>query len=535
MVRSVAFAAVSVLAAIAVWSHVLLHEADEAKACGTFGPFDFDTYESGDSVDFYSYVIRLASQGSLVSQPFDAGGEVVDLTYQGLVSGPPDARTTVPDPSLRVPPSIYMAIAWVEANWANASAAVPWGGVGPTLRSFDCGYGVGQVTSGMRNDTGNASAKQALVGTNIGFNVAEGMRILADKWNQAPGFRPIAGNGDNEAIEDWYYAIWSYNGFAFSNHPFNPERDPLRAGNGTDMIYHCYDESAPSYIDTGGSIPLYGYGDYTYQERVYGCLRFPPLVSPLRDPEKNAQGARMWQPVEFNMPLFDRPEVAAAFDPVVWDTCDIFEDGCAAMDFPTTFEDIEVAPHHDVLDRLDPVEATSVFGQPALSIEGPTSADLEVLDDTGKAESVRVTITNAGSGIGSYRVRSNVPWLLARHPGQSSSVSIDGGIAIGAETEVVVTSNPLTTSQGYVAQLDITLDWRNMGLGTQAGTIIIEPLWGTGPTLTMAVTGTTEFEAPPEPTPTPTPVPTSAPSASATPTPEKWELTAPGLTTGEND
>ena len=537
MVRALAFAVVGVAAAIAVWSHVL-RDSDSAAACGTFGPYDFDTFESGDSVDYYTHVIRMASQGALVHEPFEAGGEVIDLTYQGLLSGPRGDRTTTPDPSLRVPPSIYMAIAWVEANWANASHSVPWGGVGPTLRSFDCGYGVGQVTTGMRNDAGVPTAKQALVGTNIGFNVAEGMRILADKWNQAPGLRPIAGNGDTEALEDWYYAIWSYNGFAFVNHPFNPNRDPLRNGGGIDMIYHCYDESAPSYVDIGGSIPLYGYGDYTYPERVYGCMRFPPSVSALRDPERHDAGLPMWSPVEFNMPFFHRSEVAASFDPVVWETCDIFIDGCAPMDFPTSFEDVEVVPHNDPLPPLDSVEAASVFGQPALLIEGPSSADLEILDDTGKSESVRVTVTNTGSWIGSYRILSSAPWLVARHPGQPSSVSLDAGIAIGAETEIVVIAEPRTTRQGYVAEIDVSLDWRQMGLGTQSGTITIQPLWGTGQALTINVDGTTEYEPPPEPTPTPTPIPTATTTSvqpTATATPEKFELHAPGIATGDSD
>src|SRR5690606_6177359 len=127
------------------------------------------------------------------------------------------------------------------------------------------------ITSGMGNNTGTPSSKQALVGTHFAFNLAEGMRILADKWNQAPRFRPIAGEGDPAALEDWYYAIWSYNGFAFTNHPLNPDRDPLRAGAADSPIYHCFDDTAPSYVQGSGTLPVYTYGDYTYQERVYGC------------------------------------------------------------------------------------------------------------------------------------------------------------------------------------------------------------------------------------------------------------------------
>jgi hypothetical protein len=530
MVRAVVFAATGVVAAIAAWSHVLLDQPHAANACGDAGPFDFDTIEPAASDEVYSLIINLATQGSLVVGEFAAGGEVVDLRYQGLLNGPRGARTTEPDPAIRIPPSVYYAIAWVEANWANASHTVPWGGIGPTLRSFDCGYGIGQITTGMRNNSGVPTAKQALVGVHPGFNVAEGIRILADKWNSAPEFRPIAGNGDPAALEDWYYAIWSYNGFAFVNHPFNPGRDPLRNGNGIDMIYHCYDGTAPSYIDVGGELPLYAYGDYTYPERVYGCMRFPPEVSPLRAPERAGQD--LWQPVEFNMPFFHRDEVAASFDPVVWDVCDVLVDGCAAMDFPTSFEDVEVVPHLDPVAPIDPSLALQVFGQPFLTIGGPTNADLEILDNSGVSQTVRVTVTNDGTWLGVYRVRSSAPWLVARHPGDQVSRTLDAGLAVGLETEIVVIADPLRTRAGYTAEIDIALDWRWMVVGSQQGTITIEPLWGTGEPLTIAVSGSTAFEAPPEPTPTPTPIPQPT-LANPTATPETHGAHAPGLSVSE--
>jgi hypothetical protein len=528
MVRALVFAATGVVAAIATWTHVLLDDPESVNACGAAGPFDFDTIESASSDQFYTLVINLATQGSLVTSEFTAGGELVDLQYQGLLRGPRNARTTELDKTLRIPPSVYYATAWVEANWANAAHSVPWGGVGPTLRSFDCGYGIGQITTGMRNDSGTPSAKQALVGVHPGFNVAEGIRILADKWNSAPRFRPIAGNGDPAALEDWYYAIWSYNGFAFVNHPFNPDRDPLRSGNGIDMIYHCYDGAAPSYIDVGGELPLYAYGDYTYPERVYGCMRFPPGISPLRSPDR--AGERLWQPVIFNMPFFHREEVASALNPAVWAECDVLIDGCAAMDFPTSFEELEVVPHPDPVLPVDPALAQQVFGQPALLISGPSSADLEITDNTGRSETARVTVTNNGNWLGVYRIRSSVPWLIARHPGDSASRSLDAGLAVGSETEIVVIVDPLRTRDGYVAEIDIALDWHLMQLGSQSGTITIESLWGTGDPLTVVVTGSTAFEAPPEPTPTPTPTiqPTLVPP---TATPEVHGAHAPGVTT----
>ena len=114
------------------------------------------------------------------------------------------------------------AIAWIESTWAQADQSVPYGGVGPVLVSHDCGYGLMQVTSGMQNVSGVPSAEQAAIGGHYAFNIAGGARILAEKWNAAPEFRPIVGSRNPRVVEDWYYALWSYNGFSFKNHPQNP-------------------------------------------------------------------------------------------------------------------------------------------------------------------------------------------------------------------------------------------------------------------------------------------------------------------------
>ncbi len=275
----------AIVLAVAVGLFALPQEgrADHMPCHAPNRGFDFDTLEPENYVATYGAAIELATAGKAVSFSYTpVAGETIDVRYQGLKSGPRGSRQPE-STALAIPPTIYKSIAWIEANWANAAASVPYGGVGPTLVSGDCGYGIGQITSGMGHlsapparEVGVPSAVQAIIGTDPLFNIAQGVRILAEKWNSAPLVRPIAGNGDPSALEDWYYAIWSYNGFAFSNHPLNPDRDPLR-GAGTSFIYHCYDPSAPSYQDTGSG-PKFQYGDYTYPERVYGCMRFPPKL-----------------------------------------------------------------------------------------------------------------------------------------------------------------------------------------------------------------------------------------------------------------
>ena len=231
----------------------------------------FDTYEYEDYPVTYGELIDLAVRGLVAPQPYMVGDERIDVSFQGLETGPRGARLEA-DKSQSIPTSLYKAMAWIEAAYANAHRDVPWGGTGPVLTSIDCGYGLGQITTGMGHlaappalDVRVPSARQAAIGTHPVFNVAEGIRIFADKWNSAPELRPIAGNGDPSALEDWYYAVWSYNGFAFSNHPFNPNRNPLRGS-----VWHCGDPNAPGFSSFVRS-------QYTYSEAVYGCLRYPPV------------------------------------------------------------------------------------------------------------------------------------------------------------------------------------------------------------------------------------------------------------------
>ncbi len=232
----------------------------------------FDTYEYEDYVGKYNQAIDLAIRGWAVPPAYNIGDERVDVSYQGVEAGPRSARQPA-NPTHGIPATVYKAIAHIEADWANAAPSVPYGGSGSILVSLDCGYGIGQITTGMGHlstaggalEPGVPSARQAIIGTHPLFNIAEGVRILADKWNSAPAFRPVAGTGDPAALEDWYYGIWSYNGFAFSNHPLNPNKDPLRGS-----VWNCGDPNAPGY-------GFFQRGDYTYTENVYGCMRYPPM------------------------------------------------------------------------------------------------------------------------------------------------------------------------------------------------------------------------------------------------------------------
>jgi hypothetical protein len=581
--------AVGVVVAVAA-GYALLHaqpsHADTLACEAPFRGFDFDTYELENYKVQYGQAIELAAAGKAVPAPYTlASGETIDVHYQGLESGPRSARTAE-NTALAVPPTVYKSIVWIESNYANANTVVPYGGVGPLLVSGDCGYGLGQITSGMGAlgsdalEPGVPSARQAIIGTDFLFNLSEGVRILAGKWNGAPQTRPIAGNGDPSMLEDWYFAIWSYNGFAFSNHPLNPNLDPMRGGGTSAPVYHCGDPASPGYVPIAGGLK-YGYGSYTYPERVYGCMRYPPKLassvsaaadgpkfvigdkaivfgtgdcltvrtapgtnSPRIAPEPGGclpdgspvtitggpqvAGAytwwkattsigegwmaepflakldtppvvdpanRMWPPQTFNMPNLALPAIAEAFTPEAFTSCDgaDFAGGCPAMDFPTTIADATppIAPHHDTTPPVDVSLAGVFLGDPRLEYSGPTTASLQV--SASGATSVQVTVMNTGRGIAPFRIRTSAGWLVARHPGDPPQRTLDGGVAIGTDMDVVTAAPPSSpvrvAKKGYQSVLTVTIDPAAMPPGTSTAVLYIEPLLGSGSTFTMSVSG----------------------------------------------
>ncbi len=592
-------ALVAVVGAAALGAALMHAETTRADSLPCQAPnrgFDFDTKELPQAQ--YGTAFELAAAGKAAPAPYTlANGEYVDVSFQGLESGPRSARQGA-STAVGVPPSLFKAIGWIESGWSNGTKQVPYGGVGPLIVSGDCGYGVAQITSGMGQFGGDAlepgvpSARQALIGTNMLYNLSEGIRILAGKWNIAPELRPIAGNGNPAMLEDWYYAIWGYNGFAFSNHPLNPNLDPLRGGSTATTLYHCYDPSAPGY-GTG-----YGPGNYTYAERVYGCLRSPPkaqqgsaltaaedagprfkpgdsvtvtgtgadglnirsapagsvvatvpdgasltilgepqtaggyvwwnvttsggvtgwsvdqFLAPVAGPPPDGEptppppppvppvvdpAGRLWAPQVFNVPYLGNPLVAAAFKPANYLACDSatnFGEGCSAMDFPTTIAAAGLAPHPDTTPAVNPSLAAALLGAPQLQYSGPTEASLTAFSD-GTSSSTTITVTNEGTGVGSFRVRTSAGWIAVRHPGDPAGRTLDGGVAVGSETEVVIQQSPKVTLPGFDSVLKVTLDASIMPPGTSEGWVLIEPLLGGGSVFKLNISATNHSVPPP--------------------------------------
>jgi hypothetical protein len=172
-----------------------------------------------------------------------------DIPTMGAGCGKPVPKHTV---DAHFPCHVLMAIAMQESGWKQFCVPdAPAASVGAperTIVSFDCGYGVGQVTSGMH--VGESPAfDRARVASDPSYNLATGSLILREKWAATN----CVGDNDPDIVEDWYVALWAYNGLAYSNNPNNPN---LTANRGP------YD-------------PRKG-GSYTYQERVLGWMEHPP-------------------------------------------------------------------------------------------------------------------------------------------------------------------------------------------------------------------------------------------------------------------
>ena len=332
-----------------------------------------------------------------------------------------------------VPPTILKAIGWIESSWSQAAFHVPYGGIGPALVSRDCGYGIMQVTSGMQNTTGEPTKEQLMTAAHFAYNIARGTRILVDKWNLATDFRPIVGDRNPQVIEDWYYAIWGYNGFVFVNHPLNPRfpawpRSSYSCGPFDDGFGH--DRS-----------------QYPYQELVLGCVAHPP------EPDDEP----LWQALEVTLPDLSLKDFAEALklENFACDSSDYCYDN---MDMPRP------ANSH-----VDPTEVgsdrRSVLGAPVLEVSD-LDLDLTVRPE-GLSQPVEVTISNSGTGVLVWTAVPSASWL---------GLSRKQGLAFGDELEM---EESILTIQANLAGLPKS---------EYVGTITLEAPYVTGNSETITVT-----------------------------------------------
>lgn len=186
---------------------------------------------------------------------FDRVGTVTIAPGEAPAIGSMTHGCGLPVAEAKAPPSfpchVLYAVAQQESGWTQfCLPEAPQSAVGKperTIVSFDCGYGVAQVTTGM-HDSDTPSFDQGRVASDVFYNMMVGAGILRSKWEAVE----CVGDRNPEIVEDWYSALWAYNGLSYKNNPNNPT---YAAGRGP------YDPQ------NGGSYP--------YQERIYGWMEFP--------------------------------------------------------------------------------------------------------------------------------------------------------------------------------------------------------------------------------------------------------------------
>ncbi|ELP62567.1 Tat pathway signal protein [Streptomyces turgidiscabies] len=270
------------------------------------------------------WAVDMAVQGNLRSGYLTQGGWRSQTGISTI-----DPQGLFPKPALtgggRIPAQVQLGILAQESNlWQAESGAIP-GQMGSPLAAVDgfyghqsggsladfwtinwdksdCGYGVGQVTDGMRlaghekdGETSLPESTQRAVAIDYTTNIAASLYILADKWNEVhESGQTIAVNNDDPAKpENWFTAVWNYNlgfnakadeaangnwGLGWYNNPANPvypaarlafmntDLDPLAAQDAAHPQNWPYEEKVMGWaawsIDTGHSYATSGRQDW---------------------------------------------------------------------------------------------------------------------------------------------------------------------------------------------------------------------------------------------------------------------------------
>ncbi|WP_037820182.1 transglycosylase SLT domain-containing protein [Streptomyces sp. NRRL B-3229] len=150
------------------------------------------------------------------------GSELPSYTPQGLFPSTPLKGGG------RVPAQVMLGVLSQESNLLQASSRAAagessnfiqggyYGNAGSVhtvnWAAADCGYGIAQVTSGMaKSDTTFTAEQQQALTVDYAANIAAGLQILQDKWNQLYDRGLLVNGGDPKYLENWWLALWAYN------------------------------------------------------------------------------------------------------------------------------------------------------------------------------------------------------------------------------------------------------------------------------------------------------------------------------------
>jgi hypothetical protein len=255
------------------------------------------------------------ASGAVARPPDNQEYTVDDSSYTALPGLYPSQQwelvnMTGSDPAVTVPPLVMYGILAQESNWDQASwHAAPGRSGNPLVADYygvtnlnnptgaldynyaDCGYGIGQVTTGMQSaayeSTQSApqptlpAATQTTLAVDYAANIAYAEYLLQGKWYQLQDLGITMNDNDPTKVENWYGAIWAYNsgvhtgakgynGLGWFNNPANPMYPYPRHA-------FLHDGNTPTTGDAAD--PQW----WPYQEKVFGWMEVPLTVGGVLD------------------------------------------------------------------------------------------------------------------------------------------------------------------------------------------------------------------------------------------------------------
>ena len=148
------------------------------------------------------------ASATTIAAPLPSGMITTALPAGSYVNPPPAeirAKLSAAAVARTIPPKILYGIAYQESRWQQFDVN------GYPLISEDGGIGIMQVT------TIPAGVDVDRLKTDIDYNISVGADILVAKWGYAPSVFPVIGEGDPRCYEDWFFAVWAYNGWTAGN------------------------------------------------------------------------------------------------------------------------------------------------------------------------------------------------------------------------------------------------------------------------------------------------------------------------------
>lgn len=384
-----------------------------------------------------------------------------------------------------IPPQIVLGILMQESNLWQASRYTAPGNTGnPLIGDYygvrdtgsiwkieysgaDCGYGIGQITDGMRlpgfereDDEGRKIERalpydqQRAIAVDYAANIAKAVQMLGDKWNELARAGMLVNGGDPKYIENWFMATWAYNsgfhpyvdantpwGVGWFNNPANPNYSQTRPGFLSDQSHAAHPQDWPypekvtgwaaygtSLVETQSANPttreydsrrVSSYLTAWWNSEMYRARAHPPLELFCEPHVNDCDPGDMQQPCQLSTSTTHYFE-CWWHEPVEWKPdCKV---SCGQG-----FERFPYASH--------PTEASSMLPSlPAKTLESSflpnctaVPAGTVVVDDTTHPSARNSGECSRWSTVGSFAFRFGAPDAAGRHPSKVDLHQQGGG------------------------------------------------------------------------------------------------------------